>query len=174
MTAEAERSSHYSGNLRHQGRTGIGLYCCAGILVVVVGVMGLFDGSWSRPIAGSWVNIHALFGLQLCGFVIARFYWQVKRSPVTLAADIRDLSRHLSRVVYLLLYVIFGVREIIVIVNVAWHGDAFESLEPNRDFQFILAYGLAALAIIRALAFEARFRSVDYVASKAMDRHSDK
>jgi hypothetical protein len=101
----------------------------------------------------SWINIHALFGLLLCGLVLARCRWRVKHSPPMSPADIRQLSRHLSRIVYLLLYVVIGVREIIGILNSLWHGGAvdfnlfdarfrngpdYAGFNPKDDFQLFL------------------------------------
>ena len=45
-------------------------------------------------------------------------------SPRMLPSDIRQSTRHLSCIVYLLLYPVIGVREIIGILNSLLHGDA--------------------------------------------------
>jgi len=151
-------------------------FWCAAILVVAVGVLGLVDDSWSRKIVESWINIHTLFGFLLWGFVIARFYWRAKHSPLMLPSGICELSRHLSREVYLLLYIIVGVREIVGIANVIWYGGTLDfnlfdkhfrngpdraGFEAKEDFQAFLAYGLVALVIIRTLAFRIWLRIVD-------------
>jgi cytochrome b561 len=89
---------------------------------VAIGVLGLQGDSWLRQVLEAWINIHALFGLLLCGLVLARCQWRVERSPRMLTADIRELFRHLSRIVYLFLYVVIGVREVIGMLNSLWHG----------------------------------------------------
>jgi hypothetical protein len=70
--------------------------------------------------------------------------------------------------VYILLYVIVGIRQILGLLNHVRHGGAFdfnlfeeslrrgpdrEGFNPKEDFQAFLAYGLFTLVIIRALAF---------------------
>jgi cytochrome b561 len=114
------------------------------------------------------INIHALFGLLLCGLVFARYRWCVGHSPRMLPTDIRGMSRHLSRIVYLILYLIVGVREIIGILNSLWHGGAIDfnlfddrirdgpdhaSWDPNDDLQMFFASGLFALMFVRVLAY---------------------
>lgn len=142
------------------------LYGCTALLAVVVGVLGLLGASWQRQLLESWINIHALFGLLLCGLTLASCQRRVKHSPRMLPADVRELSRHLSRIVYLLLYVVIGVREVIVVLNSIRHGgtiglnpfDArggsdYQGFNPRDDFQWFLASGLVALIFVRVLAF---------------------
>jgi cytochrome b561 len=146
----------------------IALYGCTVLLAVVVGVLGLLGASWQRQVLESWVNIHALFGFLLCVLVLASCQWRIKHSPRMLSSDLRELSRHLSRIVYLLLYVIIGVKEMIVILNSIWHGDAidfnlfgedfrrgpdYHGFNPKDDFQLFFASGLVALIFVRVLAF---------------------
>lgn len=122
----------------------------------------------------SWINIHALFGLLVCGLALARCWWRVKHSPRMLRTDIRELSRHLSRIVYLLLYLVIGVREIIGILASLWRGNTldfglfddrfrngpdYEGFNPKDDFQLFLASGLLALIFVRVLAFRLWSRS---------------
>jgi cytochrome b561 len=152
------------------------LYACATLLVVVIGVLGLLDGSWLRQMLESWINIHALFGLLLCGLVLARYQRRVRHSPNMLPTDIRELSRHLSRIVYLLLYVVIGVRQSIGIIDSIWHRSAvdFNMLDerfrngpdranwnPKDDFQLFLATGLFVLIIVRIVAFRLWLSSVE-------------
>jgi hypothetical protein len=123
-----------------------------------IGVLGLLAASWPRQMLESWINIHALFGLLLCGLVFSRCWRRLKHSPRMLAADIRELSRHLSRIVYLLLYVVIGVRQTVSVLNSIWHGSAVDfnpfdehfrngpdraSWNPGDDFQLFLARGLS-------------------------------
>src|SRR5271156_4125861 len=124
MAAQAESSLNPLVHACSRQRMLIALCGCAVLLVVVIGVLGLLDGSWLRQMLESWINIHALFGLLLCGLVLARYQWRVRHSPCMLPADIRELSRHLSRIVYLLLYVVIGVRQSIGIISSIWHGSA--------------------------------------------------
>jgi cytochrome b561 len=155
------------------------LYGCIALAAVVIGVLGLLRGSWPRQVLVSWINIHGLFGLLLCGLVFARCRWHVKHSPRMLPADIHTLNRHLSRIVYLLLYVVIGVREIIAIVSSVWHGGPvdfnlfdehfrsgpdYAGFDPRDDFQLFVASGLVALIFVRALTRRLWVRSVERAA----------
>jgi hypothetical protein len=101
----------------------------------------------------SWIDIHALFGLLLGGLVYARYRWRVEHRTRTAVppTEARELSRQLSRMVYLMLYGVVGIRQGIVIVNHLWHGDAIP-FNPKQDFQLFLAAGLLVLAGARLLA----------------------
>jgi cytochrome b561 len=85
-----------------------------------------------------WPNAHRLFGVLLLGWVVMRFYRRMRERPLQ-PGDVRAFARHLSRLVYLLLYLMMlfslGVRR----------------LRPE-DFQIYLAYGVVALIAIQALA----------------------
>src|ERR1700728_3055769 len=126
MSAHAEPALNPLAHACSRQRLLIALYGCAALVVVVIGILGLLDGSWPRQMLESWINIHALFGLLLCGLVFSRCWWRVKHSPRMLPADIRELSRHLSRIVYLLLYVVVGLSQLISILNSIWHVGAVD------------------------------------------------
>jgi cytochrome b561 len=155
------------------------VYGCLAMLAVAVGVLGLMDASWPRKMLGSCFIIHALFGLLLCGLVLARYQWCVEHSAPTLPADVRELSRHLSRIVYLFLYVVIGVRLSISIVNSLWHGGAVDfnlfderfrqrldtkGFDPRNAFQQFVASGLFALVFVRILAYRLWLRSIERTA----------
>jgi cytochrome b561 len=78
--------------------------------LIVLGVIGLTYDSWLKGIPVSWISVRTLFGLLLWGFVIARFYWRAKHSWPMPLVDIREFSRALSRMVYLLLYLVVGIN----------------------------------------------------------------
>jgi cytochrome b561 len=140
----------------------LALYVCAAVLVVAVGVLGLERPSGLRQLVESWIDIHALFGLLLCGLVLARYQWIIQYSH-GLQEDIRELSRHLSRIVYLMLYLVIGAGQGISLVNWIWHGSSldftlFEErsrsadgqvLDPQHDYHMVLLSGGVALAMIR-------------------------
>jgi cytochrome b561 len=179
MAAQAEPSLNPLALAWSRQRMPAALYGCAALLVAAIGVLGLLDGSWLRQMLESWINIHALFGLLLCSLVLTRYQWHVRHSPGMLPTDIRELSRHLSRIVYLLLYVVIGARQSIGIINSIWHGTAVElnlfydrvrngphraGWYPQDDFQLFLATGLFTLIIIRVLAFRLWLRAVERAA----------
>lgn len=183
MAALAERSLNSLAHACSRERMLTALYGCSALVVVGVGVLGLLDASWPRQMLESWINIHALFGLLLCGLALARCRWCVEHSPRMLPADIRELSRHLSHLVYLSLSLVIGSREIIGILNSLWHGGAvdfnlfderfrngpdYEGFNPKDDFQLFFASGLITLIFVRVLAFRLWLRSVERAAlSKA-------
>jgi cytochrome b561 len=130
----------------------------------------------------SWINIHVLFGSLLGSMVTARFMRQVKHSPRMLPADIRALSRRLSRIVYLLLYVVIGLRQTMGILGSIWHGGSvdfkffdmgfrhgpdYAGFNPKDDFQLFLASGLLVLILIRVSAFAMSLRSAAAAAPTA-------
>jgi hypothetical protein len=92
----------------------------------------------------------------LCGLVVARFNWWIHRCPPNDALDIRRFSRDLSRMVYLVLYLVIGLQQIIRIMgylddpHIA-HG--ISPLRPALDDQAFLVSGLLALVLIRVLAW---------------------
>jgi len=178
MAAQAEPSLNPLAHACSWQRVVIALYGCAALLVATIGVLGLLDGSWLRQMLESWINIHALFGLLLFGLVLARYQWHIRYSPCMPPADIRELSRHLSRIVYLLLYVVIGVRQSIGIISSIWHGIAVDfnlfdgrfrngpdraGWNPKDDFQSLLAAGLIVLIIVRVFAFRLWLRAVERV-----------
>jgi cytochrome b561 len=179
MAARAERFSTSLGRARWRNRLLKSLYGCIAAATVAIGVLGLLRGSWARQALHSWDYVHALFALLLCGLVFARCRWQVKHSPRMLPADIHALTRHLSRIVYLLLYAVVGVREIVGIAGSLWHGgsvdfnlfdDRFRNgpdyigFNPRDDFQLFIGSGLVALLFVRILTSSLWFRSVERAA----------
>jgi cytochrome b561 len=171
MAVRAECSPHSLRDTCSREGGALALYACGAIIVAVVGVLGLVKVSWPRQMVEAWINIHALFGLLLFGLVIARYQWDVKHSLRPPLADIRELSRHLSRVVYLILYVVVGVRQVIGIVNSIWHGgtvdltvfdERFRSahdgrvFDPHNDYDMFLASGVITLAMVRLFLFKIR------------------
>lgn len=118
-------------------------------LVVLVGILGLLHDSWAPKARGPWSGIHALFGTLLWASVIAQFYCRIKHSAPMLPVDIAAFSRRLSRMVYLLLYVLLGVNQIICFAAFMWSGRASGRGEHLPGY---LGYGMIALVTIHILA----------------------
>src|SRR5271156_6756638 len=97
MAAQAERSLHFLAHACSRERMLTALYGCIALVAVVIGVLGLIGASWPRQMLESWINIHALFGLLLCGLVFSRWRWCIAPSHRMPPADIPGLCRHLSR-----------------------------------------------------------------------------
>ena len=123
------------------------------LLVVFIGILGLFHDSWAANTRGSWINIHALFGALLWASVIVRFYGRVKHSRPMPLTDIAVFSRQLSRMVYLLLYILLGIHQIICCAAFMWRGGTTGMGEDLRSY---LGYGLIALITIHVLAARCR------------------
>jgi hypothetical protein len=117
--------------------------------LVVLGVIGLTYDSWFKGLPVSLIGVRTLFGLLLWGFVIARFYWRVKHSSPMPLNDIREFSRALSRIVYLMLYLVVGINQLLCIRQVISYGGAFETAQGLQPY---LVDGLVALIMIRVLA----------------------
>ena len=122
-------------------------------LAAVVGVLGLIHDSWPIPMPHRG-NLHVLFGSLLWLCVVARFYRRFRLEPRMSIADIRPFSRRLSRLVYLLLYLLMCCQLIIGILSDAPH----RSLQQiNEGFQVYLGCGLLALLTIQVLAVLSRY-----------------
>jgi cytochrome b561 len=149
---------------------------CTALLVVVVGAAGLVAHSWPRQIVESWINIHLVFGLLLCGWVIVRYQQRVNQSPSILPADVRGLSRQLSHIVYCVLYGVIALTQSLSIVSALWHGGAVDFslfdesvrrgpdtgfFDLHDDFQLFLASGLMPLVIVRVMAFKLWLRLIE-------------
>jgi len=115
-------------------------------LVVCVGVISLVKDSWLSPLPHRG-NLQVLFGILLWLCVVERFYSRLTSAPRLSMTDIRPLSRHLSHLVYLLLYGLMLVRLIIDLCAAPHHA----SLHPE-DFQSYLVSGVLALITIHLLA----------------------
>jgi cytochrome b561 len=170
MSAQADRRPHLFVDADFRERLLTALHGGIALIAVAIGVLGLQADSLPRQAVEAGINIHALFALLLCGLVFARCRWRLERSPRMRAVDIRELSRHLSRIVYLLLYLVIGVREVMGILHGLWHGGPidFGLLDPTLDhagfdsrddFQLFFISGLFVLLFVRAVAFTLWLRS---------------
>jgi hypothetical protein len=163
MAARAECPPHSLRNSYPRERRHLALFACAATLVAAVGILGLLRTSWLRRLVESWINVHVLFGLLLCGLIMARYQWIIRYSP-NLREDIRELSRHLSRIVYLMLYVVIGARLGMSLVNWIWHGGSLDLtaldeglrndgdgrvFNPHHDYHMILLSGGIVLGVVR-------------------------
>lgn len=140
---------------RREGPEGAAVLWSLASLVVLLGVLGLLDDSWPRRFLGTWIDFHAMFGLLLWIFLAARFQRALRISAPPRPADIRGLIRELSRTIYLLLYGVIGIRQLVGLSGRLWHGGVPASHEfaSDDDLQAIIAYGLIGLLLIRVLAF---------------------
>jgi hypothetical protein len=134
-------------------RRGLALYC--GPLVILAGARALLPAAWIAAVLDSKTAVQAVFGVLLSSLIIVRFHYWAKYSPPLSAAGIRLFSRGLSRMVYLVLYLIIGAQLIVNIVG-RLQGEAGPAqelgvLKPTS--QAFVVYGLIALVLIRVLAY---------------------
>jgi hypothetical protein len=157
MHADVDTALASSRTKPYRARQDTALYCGLGGLVILVGVLGLLPDPWITGAVQSKTVFHALFGSLLCGLVVLRFRWWLKISPPAHPLDVRRFTRRLSRMVYLVLYLVTGAMEIISIVGARQDGILpsrdLALLKPSSDSEAFLICGLIALVWIRVLAF---------------------
>ena len=121
--------------------------------ICAIGVAGQLRDSW--PMALHLPDgLHALFGVMLSLMVLAQFR-QAHRAAVGPSA-VYALCRRLSRGVFLQLYILFGVSQILRIAVILWNrGQSSAHMAippPPENLRDYLAYGVIALLTIQALA----------------------
>jgi cytochrome b561 len=125
-------------------------------LVALVGIAGVLRDL--RPTLVHWpsINLHAAFGMMLWTMLAAQFLRASSAAPLS-AETALNLSRRLSRLVYLLLYVVFGAEQILrIAMNYtdlsAKHGSLAPLSLPPENLRDYFAYGVVALLMVRAPA----------------------
>jgi cytochrome b561 len=128
-----------------------------------IGIAGLLRDSWPGAPHLPGINLHAIFGMMLWLMVVAQYrdanlqYRDANLGGAPLrAAGLHELCRRLSRRIYLLLYVLFGISVLLRMAAILWnsgqsasHAAILSSPENLRDY---LAYGVFALLTIHVLA----------------------
>jgi cytochrome b561 len=122
-----------------------------------IGLAGLLRDSWPGALPLPGVNLHAIFGAMLWLMVVAQFCQENLGGPPLYAAGVHELCRRLSRRVYLLLYVLFGVSQLMRMAAIFWNGGTQGASHPAilpapENLRDYLAYGVFALVTIHALA----------------------
>lgn len=125
----------------------------AAMLVYALGIAGLLQDAWPAQLYRPWLNLHAVFGIALCVMVLGHFRRATQRAD---DADIAICCRQLSRTVYLMLYVLFGVdlltRMVLLRIGAMPHLHGTALLLPAENLRDYLAYGLAAVLSTRLMA----------------------
>jgi hypothetical protein len=121
--------------------------------ICAIGVAGQLRDSWPTALYLP-TGLHALFGVMLWLMVLAQFR-QAHRSALGPGAAYA-LCRGLSRGVFLQLYILFGVSQILRIAVILWNRGQSSArmaiLQPPENLRDYLAYGVFALLTIQALA----------------------
>jgi hypothetical protein len=122
-----------------------------------IGIAGLLRDSWPGALHLPGVNLHAIFGAMLWLMVVAQYRHANLAGAPLRTAGVHELCRSLSRRVYLVLYVLFGISLLVRVAAILWnsgtrgvsHPAILPSPENLRDY---LAYGVFALLTIHGLA----------------------
>jgi hypothetical protein len=157
MHADVDTALASSRATPHRAQRDTALYCGFGGLVVLLGILSLLPDSRLTGVVQSKTPLHALFGLLLWGLVAVRFCWWLKNCPPAHAVEILQFSRRLSRMVYLVLYLVTGAMQVINIIGALPYDTRsardLALLKPGPDCQAFLICGLVALVSIRVIAF---------------------
>jgi hypothetical protein len=113
-------------------------------LILALGIIGQVVDSRGYPSHRVSTEIHVLFGLLLCAAVFTHFYKTMTLGPPTAPHDIAAFSRGLSRRIYLLMYVLLGLRIAM--------GLGRTPPMPAEGFRDYLVCGVVAIVLIRVLA----------------------
>ena len=128
-----------------------------GIPLWTVGIAGLLRDSWPGALHLPGVNLHAIFGALLWLMVVAQFSHANFAGPSLSGPGVHELCRRLSRRVYLFLYVLFGLSQLLRIAAILWNsgeqGASHPAIVPSpENLRDYLAYGVFALLTLHALA----------------------
>ncbi len=128
-----------------------------GLPLCAVGIAGLLRDAWPGALSPSGVNLHAIFGAMLWLIVVAQFAHASLAGPSLGASGVHELCRRLSRQVYLLLYVLFGLSQIARMSGILWNSSAQGAFHPAtltspENLRDYLAYGVFALLTLHGLA----------------------
>jgi len=130
-------------------------HCAIALAVLPAGLFGVLHDSWRQAPARAGA-IHALFGVLLLLSVIAKFAWQLRYAAFSNPSAVTAFARHLSRQLFLLLYILAGSKEIQYFLASARIERASSTPDALSDtmkvLQFYLGIGLLALAAIWILA----------------------
>jgi hypothetical protein len=124
--------------------------------------------AWSIALAALIAGcgeLHAVFGMLLCAFVAGRFMHYLHDSAHSFGSDLRMFTRHLSRLIYLMLYGLLLLKFFTELTRFSWHdGPAlgwsphFQAapervfIECGERFRLDLIWGVIALCLIRVLS----------------------
>jgi cytochrome b561 len=127
------------------------------LILCAVALAGLVRDSWPGLLHLPAVNLHAIFGALLWLAAVAQFSHANLADPPLSGTDVRELCRGLARRIYLLLYVVFGLSQLVRIAAILWNSTAQGSWRPAtlaapENLRDYLAYGVFALLTLHVLA----------------------
>ncbi|HEX3951906.1 MAG TPA: hypothetical protein VHW95_18805 [Steroidobacteraceae bacterium] len=126
------------------------------LAVSTVGTASLLRDAWPNAITWPFIDLHAAFGVLLCLMVVMQLHAAKSRRIPLSGARLHAFCRGLTRLVFLLLYVLFGLNELVHAAATLWNNGLQGSvhpatLQPPESLRDYLAYGVVALAMIRLL-----------------------
>jgi cytochrome b561 len=152
-------------NAAESDTRGAGAHCMAFALAVcAVGTASVLRDAWPKAIHWPFIDLHAAFGVLLCLMVLAQFYAANLRGVALYGPNLHTFCRGLKRLIFLTLYVLFGVHGLVHVAATLWnnglHGGAQPALlQPPESLRVYLAYGVVALILIRVFETWAAQRS---------------
>jgi hypothetical protein len=126
------------------------------LAVCAVGTASLLRDAWPKALNWPGIDLHAAFGVLLCLMVIAQFHAEHQRAIPTGGLRSHAFCRGLTRLVFLVLYALFGMNGLVHLAATLWNdgmrgGARPALLPPPESLRDYLAYGVVALLIIRVL-----------------------
>jgi hypothetical protein len=125
------------------------------VAICAIGIAGLLRDSWPTALYLP-TGLHALFGFMLWLMVLAQFRQAQRCALASSGAAVYAVCRRLSRGVFLQLYILFGVSQILRIAVILWNRGQSSAhmaiLQPPENLRDYLAYGVFVLLTIQALA----------------------
>jgi cytochrome b561 len=131
-------------------------------------VGGTLPVAWSTGTAAliaGCAEFHVAFGMLLCAFVALRFMNRLQDSDLAEDACAREFARHLSRLIYLMLYSVLFLKFLVELTSFSWidgpalrwsaHFQAAPErvfVECGERFRADLLWGVIALCLVRVLA----------------------
>lgn len=128
-------------------------------LVVIAGILGILHDSWPKHSRAFWINLHALAGILVWAFLVARF-WLLLRQP-------RLSQTWAARLVHFLLYVLLLLTPAAGMAAFIWRGRVLNLgvwqinfgvsenrsiFEPIEDIHGYMAYATFALLGVHIVA----------------------
>jgi cytochrome b561 len=124
-------------------------------LIAAVGVAGQLQDSWPMTLLWPRINLHAVFGILLLCMVLVEMQRAGLADAMPSSAGKRALRRQLSRAVYLQLYLVFGMSQLVHVAALLWNSLGVlhpAMVPPPENLRDYLAYGIFALLTIHVLA----------------------
>ena len=148
-------------------RVAIALHWVVAILIAAVGAVGLMFDNVLHPAKAFWLNLHAIFGLVLFGFILARTTWRLTHPAPALPPGTSMITALSAKVLHRLMYLLMLAIPLIGLISFLWHARVFDfglfRLDPSiaanraisRPTQTLhawLTYALIAALALHVLA----------------------